>query len=40
MPKHEPYVEFRGRAPKALVYMWLVFGHFGLINLVTGPSGE
>jgi len=22
------------------VYIWLVFGHFGLINLVTGPSGE
>jgi len=22
------------------VYIWLVFGHFGLINLVRGPSGE
>ena len=32
-----PYVEFRGRAR---VYIWLVFGHFGSINLVTGPSGE
>jgi len=29
-----------GRAPKARVYIWLVFGHFGLINLVRGPSGE
>jgi len=40
MPKHKPYVEFRGRATKARVYIWLVFGHFGLINLARGPSGE
>ena len=40
MPKREPYVDSRLRRSTSKLYIWLMFGHFGLINLVRRPSGE